>query len=102
MGKVSQARRVTARMLVGVVGKIMSTNLVTGNMARIMTKALHVCIESRLSWDSQLQLSEEGVNELLFWKENVESMNEAVIGPKPNAQELSFRTPVVLDMEVTL
>ena len=37
---------VTARLVARVVGKVMSTNLVTGNMSRIMTKSLQVCIES--------------------------------------------------------
>ena len=54
-----------ARRVASVVGKIMSTNLVTGNMARVMTKSLQVCIESRMSWDSTLPISIEALNDIL-------------------------------------
>ena len=48
IGQRITSRRVTARRVASVVGKIMSTNLVTGNMARVMTESLQVCVESRI------------------------------------------------------
>ncbi len=81
---------VTARLVARVVGKIMSTNLVTGNMSRIMTKSLQVCIESRSGWDKPLILSQEAVHELHFWRENVSNLNRAKLGPRVECSRIVY------------
>ena len=47
--------------------KIMSTSLVTENFAKVMTKALHIYVESRYSCDSCVVLSLQALDELVFF-----------------------------------
>ena len=51
--------------------KIMSTSLVTENFAKVMTKALHISVESRYSCDSCIVLSLQALDELVFWGANL-------------------------------
>ena len=66
---------VKAITLASVVGKIVSTSLAVGNITRLMTKAMHVCIESRTSWDSSVPLSRQAMSELNFWLKNIRILN---------------------------
>lgn len=83
-----QSGQVTARQVASVVGKIMSTSLVTGNIAKVMTKALHVSIESRYSWDSCIVLSSQALDELAFWGANVDHLNKSIIGHKAECSRI--------------
>ena len=79
-----------ARKLASIVGKVMSTGLVTGNVARVMTKALHVCIESRNSWAGTVALSAEAIDELQFWKRNIQCLNKCAVGPRADCSSIVF------------
>ena len=78
---------VSARKLAQVCGRIISMMPVIGNVARIQTRYLHRCIEARRSWDYMFGMSDQSViNELLYWKSNVVSLNvrklpEGVLSP---------------------
>ena len=52
---------------VSVVGQITSTQLVLGKTVRLKTRDLYKCIDSRLSWESPVFISEKAANDLLFW-----------------------------------
>ena len=67
----------SARKLASVTGKVISKQPVLGNVTRLMTRHLYNTIESRVSWDQELNLSDcddSAVKELYFWKENVKSL----------------------------
>ena len=67
----------SVRKLASVTGKVISMQPVSGNVTRLMTRDLYNTIESRVSWDQELNLSDcdSTVKELYLWKENVKSLN---------------------------
>ncbi|CAC5422900.1 unnamed protein product [Mytilus coruscus] len=73
----------SARRLAQVVGKIISMSPVIGNISRLKTRYSYMCIESRISWDTVLnmEIPVQVKDELLFWLDNIERVN---------AQKLDF------------
>lgn len=82
--------RVKARTLASVAGKIVSTSLAVGSISKLMTKAMHICVESRYSWDSLVNLSDQALEELDFWLNNISTLNSAKVGPKPSASRIVY------------
>ena len=81
----------TARSLARIVGKIMSaSSLVLGNVANVMTKYLHFCIESRFAWDSMVIISAEARSELDFWKDNLDTVNVGAIGVRKECSRIVY------------
>ena len=82
----------TARQLAQVTGKIISLSPVFGNLTRLMTRFCYMCIESRFSWDSVLNLlyPEKVVTEIKFWKNNVVNLNNRKLAPYKPQQILVF------------
>lgn len=62
--------------IASVVGQIISTQAVFGDTVRLRTRYLYYCILVRSGWNSYIMLSQESVDELQFWVNNLESMNE--------------------------
>ena len=67
---------VPARFAASVVGQIISTQLVLGKIVRLKTRELYKCIDSRLTWESYIFMSEKAVQELVFWLRNIQALNE--------------------------
>ncbi|CAC5383419.1 C1QL [Mytilus coruscus] len=69
---------VKARRLAQVVGKIISMSPVIGNVSRLKTRYSYMCIESRVSWDTVLnmEIPVQVKEELLIWLDNIERVNE--------------------------
>ena len=67
----------SARKLSQVTGKIISMQSVLGNISRLMTRHLYMAIESGVSWDLEMDLSDFHLvqQELKFWKDNVTYLN---------------------------
>ena len=66
----------TARTLAKLCGKLISLKFVMGDIVRLKTRNLYYAIESRLSWDSRVVLSEsKAISELFFWEENLRMFN---------------------------
>ena len=64
----------SARRLASFTGQIISTAPVSGNISRIMTRH---CIMSTLSaqhWDSEVKMDSYCIEELYFWKNNLNSI----------------------------
>ena len=64
----------SARTLASFTGQIISTAPVSGNISRIMTRH---CIMSTLSaqhWDSKVKMDSYCIEELYFWKNNLNSI----------------------------
>ena len=64
------------RFIASLIGQIISTHAVFGDVVRLRTRYLYYCILSKSSWNANITLSEEAFGELQFWLQNVESMNE--------------------------
>ena len=65
---------ISARRLASFSGQIISTALVSGNISRIMTRH---CVMSTLSaqhWDEEFKLDQYCIDELHFWRTNLDSI----------------------------
>ena len=63
------------RFLASVVGQIISLQTVLGKCVSMKTRYLYKCILTRASWNSPVQVRCQAMEELVFWRENVEQMN---------------------------
>ena len=64
-----------ARTLAAVVGQIISLTLCVGDVTRIMTRSLYAVVNTKVSWNSTIELSKEAYAELVFWNQYVDSLN---------------------------
>ena len=65
----------SARQLASFVGKIISTGAVVGNVSRIMTRHCSMSIVVAQDWDSPFKLDQYSVDEVNFWRVNLENAN---------------------------
>ena len=72
----SNDRILPARFVASVVGQIISLQSVIGNIVRLKTRHLFKCINLRASWKAPIYISKAALEELQFWYDNVESLNE--------------------------
>ena len=61
---------------------------VVGNKVRLMTRGLFACINTRASWNAPVLVTQRRINELHFWKNNVEKFKE--IGKHIKDERLGF------------
>ena len=66
---------VNVRSLATVVGQIISLTPCVGGVARIMTRSLYAVVNTKVSWNSTVVLTKEACSELVFWSQNVDSLN---------------------------
>ena len=66
---------VNVRNLATVVGQIISFTPCVGGVTRIMTRSLYAVVNTKVSWDSTVVLTKEACSELVFWSQNVGSLN---------------------------
>ena len=66
---------VNVRSLATVVGQIISSTPCVGGVTRIMTRSLYAVVNTKVSWDSTVVLTKEACSELVFWSQNVDSLN---------------------------
>ena len=68
--KTDKLNVVSVRFLASIVGQIISLQNVFGKLVSRMTRYLYKCIISRASWNAPVQVNNEAIQELKFWKEN--------------------------------
>ena len=75
----------TARDLAKLVGKIISTKWVLGEVTQLKTRHIFNMIKNRRKWDSRMSVNHfEGViSELVFWRDNFDKLNHKPIPPSP-------------------
>lgn len=66
---------VTARTLARIVGQIISTGPVTGNLARIMSRHCQMSIACAQEWDTPFKIDQYCIHELKFWNRNIKLVN---------------------------
>lgn len=47
----------------------------TTDVTKIMTRSLYTVVNTKVPWNSTVELSKEGYAELMFWNQNVDSLN---------------------------
>ena len=82
--------KVHVKKLASVTGKIISAYLVLGSMSRLMTKAIHCVIETRLSWNSTVELSAQAHQELQFWLQNIDQLSSCPINFSPSCSKIVY------------
>ena len=65
----------SARQLASFVDKIISIGAVVGNVSRIMTRHCSMSIVAAQDWDSPFKLDQYSVDEVNFWRVNLENAN---------------------------
>ena len=79
MVKIISCKSVSARNLASVTGRIILNFLIKGDVCKLMTKAMHQLIESRIGWDAQVVLDSDVLVELKFWHEQLHRLNSRPI-----------------------
>ena len=64
-----------ARELAKVAGHILSLSAVLGQVCRLWTRAIYEAIDKRLSWSSNMTLQRGVIQELAFWKDNLDELH---------------------------
>jgi hypothetical protein len=67
--------KVPVRLAASLVGQIVSMSYVIGNVTNIMTKYLSIDILDKQSWNSDICLSKESLDQIAFWKCNLGTTN---------------------------
>ena len=67
--------RITARQLARVVGQIISTGPVTGNLARILSRHCQMSVACAANWDTTFLIDDYCLQELQFWITNLKLVN---------------------------
>lgn len=70
-----RGKDIPIRTVASFVGQIISMSYVIGNVAYIMTKSISMDIMSAHSWNVSIRLSENSVNQVKFWKDNIKDVN---------------------------
>ena len=88
--------RITARQLSRVVGQITSTGLVTGNLARILSRHCQMSVACADNWDTTFLIDDYCLQELQFWITNLKLVNaRSSVKESPSAVTERFvQTPV--------
>lgn len=66
----------TVRQIASIVGQIVSMSLGLGPIARLMTRSLYTIINHRITWHDKVLWTKEAGEEIKFWEDNIESLNE--------------------------
>ena len=67
--------KVFVRLVASLVGQIISTSLVVGNIVYLMTKHLSIDINRAHSWNSYICLSDDSIEQINFWRFNMNNVN---------------------------
>ena len=84
---------VHVKEIASVVGQITSMTASCGNVTQIMTRYLHLIINSRRSWNSAVFVHDQGKEEVYFWRDNLRTLNGVSFWPAPfcPVQSVVFR-----------
>lgn len=73
--RVSSLNVVKVRVVASVVGQVISLQTVMGKIVSLKTRALYECILSRASWEAPILVTQDAINELVFWRTKARFMN---------------------------
>ena len=85
------AKKLSARQMAQLVGKINSLYIALGNIVFVLTKNCQRWLSSSSAWDKKAKLDHDSRLELEFWKENLYCMPcKAYEKPKPVITRICF------------
>ncbi|VDI05545.1 Hypothetical predicted protein [Mytilus galloprovincialis] len=64
-----------ARILAGIVGQLISMQIVFGDLVRLKTRFLYACVNGRASWEASVKITSEAIDELEFWRVSCRARN---------------------------
>ena len=73
--EILRQEKISARNLASVVGQIISTGPVTGNLSQIMSRHCQMSIAASSEWDIPFTLDGYCQSELRFWLQNIQDVN---------------------------
>ena len=83
--------RVHVKRVANIAGQIISLSSCLGPVARIMTRFLFSVINSAVSWNCVVLLTQDAISEIDFWKSNVHTLNGKIYwGTKSLPAKISF------------
>ena len=85
ISRILALRFVNAKDLASVAGQLNSMFLATGNIVRLMSRAMYAQILAQNSWVSNFRLEDSVVEELVFWQSNLDHLNGRRIWFKSSA-----------------
>ena len=86
-----QGNRYSVRKIACIIGQLISMQSAVGHIVRLRTRALYDCVQTRASWEAPVKVSSKALEKLIFWKENLRSLNES-----------SFSDALVMDKSIFL
>ena len=82
---------VHAKCVASIAGQIISLSSCVGPVAGIMTRFLFLVINSAVSWDCEVLLTQDAISEIDFWRHNVHALNGKVYwGAKSLPTKITF------------
>ena len=82
--------------LASITGHLFSMSMMIGQITRLMTRHLYALINSRSSWDSQVEIYDEVEGELQFWYSHIPILNGFLIRFKSGALKIPHCTASVI------
>ncbi|XP_060552693.1 uncharacterized protein LOC132713971 [Ruditapes philippinarum] len=86
---------IPVRMLACLTGQLLSMQCVLGPVVRLKSRSLYQCIQSKASWNAPVKVSSEVLSELIFWKENLRSLNMCSFGQMESVDNASVSVDVI-------
>ena len=83
--QVQDSPTLKARDLASIIRKLISMSLAVGPIARLMTRSLYAVLSSRHFWCQSLSITQEARQEVLFWLDNLDSVNGQGLWHSPSA-----------------
>ncbi|MCG7877889.1 MAG: reverse transcriptase domain-containing protein, partial [Candidatus Thiodiazotropha endolucinida] len=78
ISKIVEGRNIiAARKVACIVGQLISMQSAIGPLVRLRTRSLYDCVQNRASWEAPVLVGAKALDELIFWKENIRSLNES-------------------------
>ena len=87
---VSKGFLASARQLPRFTGLLASMGLALGPVVRLWTRGLYGDILNAASWDRPFQLSDDAVDEVLFWQVNFDNSGYPIWSPSPKPEVLTY------------
>ena len=74
---------ITAKKVAQIIGKIISTIFILGNIVRLKIRYLYRSILVKTSWDSHANVLyyHFAIKEITFWKQNIQTLNKRPLIP---------------------
>ena len=90
ISRILALRFVNAKDLASVAGQLNSMFLAIGNIVRLMSRAMYAQISAQNSWFSNFYLEDSVVEELVFWRSNLDHLNSSRIWFKSSAVRVAY------------